>query len=99
MALVLLVGALYSVMFNRDFTVDGLTYATAVESRTSLFHSNHLVFAALHSGLWEGLRAISFGPERAIWLMQGVSAICGVATVFALAVYVAPRAGWLRAAL
>jgi hypothetical protein len=100
---ILLLGAFVALlqvaMFNRDFTVDGLAYATAVESGTDLLHANHLVFAVLHFALWQGAQWIGVAPDRAIWLMQGATAACAVATAMAAAGYLAPRTGAMRAAL
>jgi hypothetical protein len=95
--LVAVVAGLYTLLFNRDFTVDGLAYATAVESGHPLFHSNHLLFNAIHHGLWRALDG--FGPQRAIWWIQGVNAATGVLTVTAMSIYLSRRAGAIRAAL
>lgn len=90
---------IHAVMFNRDFTVDGLAYATAVESGSGLWHSNHLVFAAIHFAIQHLVQAVSAVPVRAVWTMQVATALCGLGTVLALATYMAPRAGVVRACL
>lgn len=85
-------------LFNHDFSVDGLAYATAVESGTDLLHPNHLLFAVLHRALWQAVHWFGLGPTRAIWWMQGVTAMSAVVTVLATAAYLVPRAGAQRAA-
>lgn len=99
LALAAFVVLLYAALFNRDFTVDGLAYATAVEAGTGLFHPNHLLFAAIHHAIHAAVQALSLAPGRAIWTMQAVTALCGLGTVLALALYLAPRAGARRASL
>jgi hypothetical protein len=90
---------LYGLLFNRDFSVDGLQYAYEVEAGAPLFHPNHLLFNALHAGLWHGASWLGIAPLRAIDAMQAVTATLGVLTVVCLAHYLAPRAGARRAAL
>jgi hypothetical protein len=95
----LCVGALYLLTFNRDFSVDGLAYAAAVDVGGPLLHSNHLLFNAAHYLALQGLAMLGLAPLRAIGWMQGVNVFLAVATVVAMARAAMPQAGVARATM
>lgn len=83
--LVALVGAVYFGLFNHDFSVNGLRYADDVERGIELFHPNHLLPNGLFRGLYLLAQAAGLTDLRAIWLMQAVTACCGVIAAAAVA--------------
>jgi hypothetical protein len=88
---------LYVALFNRDFSVDGLAYAAAVERGEPLLHSNHLLFTAMHFGAWKAGVWAGIATERSIWWMQGLTMLGAVACVVGLAGTLLPRLGTARA--
>lgn len=91
--LALFLGTLYFGCFNHDFSVDGLRYATQVEQGGPLFHPNHLLPNALFRLAWRLVQTLGFPDVRAIWVMQALNALLGIATALCLARALAVRAG------
>lgn len=91
-----LLALLYFGLFNHDFTVDGLRYATQVEVGTALFHPNHLIPNWLFRVIWHALGAAGL-DLRAAWAMQATNAVAGIATALCLLRALAVRAGVGRA--
>src|SRR4029453_10687609 len=70
-----------------------LRYATQVEHGGPLFHPNHLLPNALFFGAWRAVQAVGLPDMRAIWVMQALNALLGIATALCLARSLAFRAG------
>jgi hypothetical protein len=94
-----LVAIAYCVLFNHDFSVNGLRYADDVERGVGLFHPNHLLPNALYRLLYLAAQSLGAGSLRAIWLMQACNLLAGVAAAIAIARLAALRAGPLAAVL
>lgn len=84
-------------LLNHDFTVDGLAWARAVDDGTDLFHSNHLLFNALHWAWIHLAQAAGLALERSIWAIQIVNVIAGTASAVLIARLASTRTGALAA--
>lgn len=82
--------ALYFGCFNHDFSVDGLRYATQVEQGGPMFHPNHLLANGIFWLAWHGVNWCM--DLRAIWVMQALNALLGIATALCLARALAAKA-------
>jgi hypothetical protein len=81
---VAVIGALYFGLFNRDFSVNGLHYADAVERGVELFHPNHLLPNYLYRGAFLAAQWIGLSGLRSIWIMQTINVIAGLITAAAI---------------
>ncbi len=84
-------------LLNHDFTVDGLAWARAVDEGSGLFHSNHLLFNALH---WTWIRPaqwLGLVGDKSIWAIQIVNVAAGTACAVLVARMASARIGALTA--
>ena len=87
---------LYFGWFNHDFSVNALRYAEDVERGIELFHPNHLIPNFLFRAIYLGIQAVGVTGVRAIWIMQCVTAACGIAAAAAIAHIACARAqSWI----